>query len=80
MFFFMPLFSSLILYTGSVTSTEVLGLTSGTRYYFKMGACTEVGVGPFSPVKDVHTPPKKYGEFQFKLTCRIRSLTLNTDQ
>ncbi|KAK3528289.1 hypothetical protein QTP86_030040 [Hemibagrus guttatus] len=45
---------------GSVTSTEVLGLMSGTRYYFKMGACTEVGVGPFSPVKDVHTPPKKY--------------------
>ena len=36
---------------------------SGTRYYFKMGACTEVGVGPFSPVKDVHTPPKKYGEY-----------------
>ncbi|TTK32052.1 Immunoglobulin superfamily DCC subclass member 4 [Bagarius yarrelli] len=45
---------------GSVTSTEVQGLLSGTRYYFKMGACTEVGVGPFSPVKDVHTPPKKY--------------------
>ncbi|XP_053085392.1 immunoglobulin superfamily DCC subclass member 4 isoform X5 [Pangasianodon hypophthalmus] len=45
---------------GSVTSTEVLGLMSGTRYYFKMGACTEVGMGPFSPVKDVHTPPKKY--------------------
>ncbi|XP_066510450.1 immunoglobulin superfamily DCC subclass member 4-like [Hoplias malabaricus] len=45
---------------GSVTSTEVLGLMSGTRYYFKMGACTEVGVGPFSPVKDVHTPPKNY--------------------
>ncbi|KAI4892110.1 hypothetical protein NFI96_022940, partial [Prochilodus magdalenae] len=45
---------------GSVTSTEILGLMSGTRYYFKMGACTEVGVGPFSPVKDVHTPPKKY--------------------
>ncbi|KAF4090904.1 hypothetical protein AMELA_G00030990 [Ameiurus melas] len=40
--------------------TEVLGLMSGTRYYFKMGACTEVGVGPFSPVKDVHTQPKIY--------------------
>ncbi|XP_076855446.1 immunoglobulin superfamily DCC subclass member 4 isoform X2 [Brachyhypopomus gauderio] len=45
---------------GSVTSTEVLGLMSQTRYYFKMGACTEVGVGPFSPVKDVHTPPEQY--------------------
>ncbi|XP_060715450.1 immunoglobulin superfamily DCC subclass member 4 isoform X3 [Tachysurus vachellii] len=45
---------------GSFTSTEVLGLMSGTRYYFKIGACTEVGVGPFSPVKDVHTPPQKY--------------------
>ncbi|KAI5626151.1 immunoglobulin superfamily DCC subclass member 4, partial [Silurus asotus] len=47
-------------HAGSLTSTEVLGLMSGTRYYFKMGACTEVGVGPFSPTKDVHTPPKKY--------------------
>ncbi|XP_035377002.1 immunoglobulin superfamily DCC subclass member 4 [Electrophorus electricus] len=45
---------------GSVTSTEVLDLMSETRYYFKMAACTEVGVGPFSPVKDVHTPPKQY--------------------
>ncbi|XP_051989685.1 immunoglobulin superfamily DCC subclass member 4-like isoform X1 [Xyrauchen texanus] len=44
---------------GSVTRTEVQGLMSGTSYYFKMGACTEVGVGPFSPVKDVYTP-KKY--------------------
>lgn len=69
MFFIMLLFSSLFLYTGSVTSTEILGLMSGTRYYFKMGACTEVGVGPFSPIKDVHTPPKKYGEFQLKLSC-----------
>ncbi|GAA6103382.1 immunoglobulin superfamily DCC subclass member 4 isoform X1, partial [Tachysurus ichikawai] len=49
---------------GSFTSTEVLGLMSGTRYYFKIGACTEVGVGPFSPVKDVHTPPQKYGQLQ----------------
>uniref|UniRef100_A0A4W4GPK5 Fibronectin type-III domain-containing protein n=1 Tax=Electrophorus electricus TaxID=8005 RepID=A0A4W4GPK5_ELEEL len=47
---------------GSVTSTEVLDLMSETRYYFKMAACTEVGVGPFSPVKDVHTPPKQYGK------------------
>uniref|UniRef100_A0A672N723 Immunoglobulin superfamily DCC subclass member 4 n=1 Tax=Sinocyclocheilus grahami TaxID=75366 RepID=A0A672N723_SINGR len=48
---------------GSVTSAEAQGLMSGTRYYFKMGACTEVGVGPYSPVKDVYTPPKKYGVY-----------------
>ncbi|RXN08304.1 immunoglobulin superfamily DCC subclass member 4-like protein [Labeo rohita] len=48
---------------GSVTNAEVLGLMSGTRYYFKMGACTELGVGPYSPVKDVYTPPKKYGVY-----------------
>ncbi|XP_051756905.1 immunoglobulin superfamily DCC subclass member 4 isoform X2 [Ctenopharyngodon idella] len=45
---------------GSVRNAEVQGLMSGTRYYFKMGACTEMGVGPYSPVKDVYTPPKKY--------------------
>ncbi|KAI7814725.1 putative immunoglobulin superfamily DCC subclass member 4, partial [Triplophysa rosa] len=45
---------------GSLISAEVQGLKSGTRYYFKMGACTEIGVGPFSLVKDVYTPPKKY--------------------
>uniref|UniRef100_A0A673LNL3 Immunoglobulin superfamily DCC subclass member 4-like n=1 Tax=Sinocyclocheilus rhinocerous TaxID=307959 RepID=A0A673LNL3_9TELE len=50
---------------GSVTSAEVQGLMSGTRYYFKMGACTEVGVGPYSPVKDVYTPPKKYGVYVY---------------
>lgn len=38
---------------------------SGMRYYFKMGACTEVGVGPYSPVKDVYTPPKKYGVYVY---------------
>uniref|UniRef100_A0A671Q3P2 Immunoglobulin superfamily DCC subclass member 4-like n=1 Tax=Sinocyclocheilus anshuiensis TaxID=1608454 RepID=A0A671Q3P2_9TELE len=48
---------------GSVTSAEVQGLMTGMRYYFKMGACTEVGVGPYSPVKDVFTPPKKYGVY-----------------
>uniref|UniRef100_A0A8C1TBL7 Immunoglobulin superfamily, DCC subclass, member 4 n=1 Tax=Cyprinus carpio TaxID=7962 RepID=A0A8C1TBL7_CYPCA len=48
---------------GSVNSAEVQGLMSGTHYYFKMGACTEIGVGPYSPVKDVYTPPKKYGVY-----------------
>ncbi|KAI1889536.1 hypothetical protein AGOR_G00163880 [Albula goreensis] len=45
---------------GSLTSTEVQGLLSGTRYFFKMGACTSVGAGPLSPIKDVHTPPERY--------------------
>ncbi|XP_036399807.1 LOW QUALITY PROTEIN: immunoglobulin superfamily DCC subclass member 4 [Megalops cyprinoides] len=45
---------------GSLTSTEVQDLLSGTHYFFKMGACTSVGAGPFSAVKDVHTPPEKY--------------------
>lgn len=41
---------------------EVQGLSSGTRYFFKLGASTEVGPGPYSPVKDVHTPLPKYGK------------------
>ncbi|KAL4642042.1 immunoglobulin superfamily DCC subclass member 4-like [Arapaima gigas] len=45
---------------GVVTSTEVQGLMSATRYFFKMGACTMVGPGPLSPVKDIHTPPERY--------------------
>nr|XP_046232193.1 immunoglobulin superfamily DCC subclass member 4 isoform X2 [Scatophagus argus] len=45
---------------GSITSVEVQGLSSGTRYFFKLGASTEVGPGPYSPVKDVHTPLPKY--------------------
>ncbi|XP_056269641.1 immunoglobulin superfamily DCC subclass member 4 isoform X2 [Pseudoliparis swirei] len=45
---------------GSVTSVEVQGLSSDTRYFFKLEASTEVGPGPFSPVKDVHTPLQKY--------------------
>ncbi|XP_039990189.1 immunoglobulin superfamily DCC subclass member 4 isoform X2 [Xiphias gladius] len=45
---------------GSVTSVEVQGLSSGTQYFFKLGASTEVGPGPYSPVKDVHTPLQKY--------------------
>ncbi|XP_075933719.1 immunoglobulin superfamily DCC subclass member 4 [Anarhichas minor] len=45
---------------GSITSVEVQGLSSGTRYFFKLGASTEMGPGPFSPVKDVDTPLQKY--------------------
>ncbi|XP_031666147.1 immunoglobulin superfamily DCC subclass member 4 [Oncorhynchus kisutch] len=45
---------------GTIMSAEVTGLSSGTHYFFKMRASTEVGVGPYSPVKDVRTPPRKY--------------------
>ncbi|XP_076612465.1 immunoglobulin superfamily DCC subclass member 4 [Chaetodon auriga] len=45
---------------GSVTSVEVQGLSSGSRYFFKLGASTEVGPGPYSPIKDVHIPLPKY--------------------
>uniref|UniRef100_A0A3Q4MMN6 Immunoglobulin superfamily, DCC subclass, member 4 n=1 Tax=Neolamprologus brichardi TaxID=32507 RepID=A0A3Q4MMN6_NEOBR len=38
----------------SITSVEVQGLASGTRYFFKVGASTEVGPGPYSPIKEVH--------------------------
>uniref|UniRef100_A0A3B4ZKX6 Immunoglobulin superfamily DCC subclass member 4-like n=1 Tax=Stegastes partitus TaxID=144197 RepID=A0A3B4ZKX6_9TELE len=44
----------------SITSVEVQGLSSGTRYFFKLGASTEVGPGPYSPIKDVHTPLQQY--------------------
>lgn len=44
---------------------EVQGLSSGTRYFFKLSASTEVGPGPYSPIKDVHTPLPKYG------TCHV---------
>ncbi|XP_063169911.1 immunoglobulin superfamily DCC subclass member 4 [Candoia aspera] len=40
---------------GSTFSAEVHGLESDTRYFFKMGAKTVVGSGPYSSVKDVHT-------------------------
>ncbi|XP_033972670.1 immunoglobulin superfamily DCC subclass member 4 [Trematomus bernacchii] len=45
---------------GSITSVEVQGLSSGTLYFFKLGAATEMGSGPYSPVKDVNTPLQKY--------------------
>ncbi|CAM5087582.1 unnamed protein product [Natator depressus] len=44
---------------GNTFSTEVHGLESDTRYYFKMGAKTIVGSGPYSNVKDVHTLREK---------------------
>ncbi|XP_061102757.1 immunoglobulin superfamily DCC subclass member 4 [Conger conger] len=45
---------------GSITSAEVQGLQSNAYYFFKIGAYTSVGAGPFSAVKDVHTPPERY--------------------
>ncbi|XP_026149791.1 immunoglobulin superfamily DCC subclass member 4 [Mastacembelus armatus] len=47
---------------GSVTNVEIQGLSSGTRYFFKMGASTEVGLGPYSPIKDVRTLLSPYDE------------------
>lgn len=41
--------------TGNIFSAEVHGLESDTRYFFKMGARTEVGPGPFSRLQDVIT-------------------------
>ncbi|KAJ6662850.1 hypothetical protein lerEdw1_011054 [Lerista edwardsae] len=40
---------------GNTFSTRVLGLESDTRYFFKMGAKTIIGSGPYSDVKDVQT-------------------------
>ncbi|KAJ3593526.1 hypothetical protein NHX12_005860, partial [Muraenolepis orangiensis] len=45
---------------GTMTSVEVQGLSSDTRYFFKMGASTKMGDGPYSPLKDVHTPSLNY--------------------
>ncbi|XP_051918794.1 immunoglobulin superfamily DCC subclass member 4 isoform X1 [Hippocampus zosterae] len=45
---------------GSITNVEVQGLTSGTHYFFKLGASTEVGAGPYSLIKDIQTPPDQY--------------------
>nr|XP_057945147.1 immunoglobulin superfamily DCC subclass member 4 isoform X2 [Doryrhamphus excisus] len=45
---------------GSITSVVVRGLSSGSHYFFRLGASTEVGPGPYSLVKDVHTHPHQY--------------------
>ncbi|XP_072421232.1 immunoglobulin superfamily DCC subclass member 4 isoform X2 [Chiloscyllium punctatum] len=43
---------------GHIFSTDVQGLESDTRYFFKMGAKTVVGTGPYSTAKDVQTLSK----------------------
>lgn len=45
---------------GNTFSTEVHGLESDTRYFFKMGAKTVVGSGPYSNVKDVQTLQERF--------------------
>ncbi|XP_078386083.1 immunoglobulin superfamily DCC subclass member 4 [Cetorhinus maximus] len=44
---------------GHIFSTDVQGLESDTRYFFKMGAKTVVGTGPYSTTKDVQTLSKQ---------------------
>ncbi|XP_061670543.1 immunoglobulin superfamily DCC subclass member 4 [Syngnathoides biaculeatus] len=45
---------------GGINNVEVKGLSSGTHYFFKLSASTEVGAGPYSLVKDIHTPSEQY--------------------
>ncbi|XP_032336821.1 immunoglobulin superfamily DCC subclass member 4 isoform X3 [Camelus ferus] len=47
---------------GNIFSAEVHGLESDTRYFFKMGARTEVGPGPFSGLQDVITLQEKLSD------------------
>nr|XP_036865895.1 immunoglobulin superfamily DCC subclass member 4 isoform X3 [Manis javanica] len=47
---------------GNIFSAEVRGLESDTRYFFKMGARTEVGPGPFSGLQDVITLQEKFSD------------------
>ncbi|XP_036294307.1 immunoglobulin superfamily DCC subclass member 4 isoform X1 [Pipistrellus kuhlii] len=47
---------------GNIFSAEVRGLESDTRYFFKMGARTEVGPGPFSGLQDVITLQEKLAD------------------
>ncbi|XP_040270213.1 immunoglobulin superfamily DCC subclass member 4-like isoform X1 [Bufo bufo] len=44
---------------GTTFSAEVDGLQSGTKYYFKMGAKTVSGWGPYSNVVEVETLPPR---------------------
>uniref|UniRef100_A0A8C6UVF0 Immunoglobulin superfamily, DCC subclass, member 4 n=1 Tax=Neogobius melanostomus TaxID=47308 RepID=A0A8C6UVF0_9GOBI len=36
---------------GTIASVEIRGLSSGIQYFFKLGASTEMGPGPYSQVK-----------------------------
>ncbi|XP_063781671.1 immunoglobulin superfamily DCC subclass member 4 isoform X2 [Pseudophryne corroboree] len=50
---------SILTKEGNIFSTEVENLQSGTKYYFKMGAKTESGWGPYSSVLSVETLPPR---------------------
>ncbi|KAM4676518.1 immunoglobulin superfamily DCC subclass member 4 isoform 2-T2 [Discoglossus pictus] len=47
---------------GNVFSTDVQGLQSGTKYFFKMGAKTVSGWGPYSILMEVETMPPRTPE------------------
>ncbi|KAM9183559.1 immunoglobulin superfamily DCC subclass member 4 isoform 2-T2 [Dugong dugon] len=53
---------TLVTTEGNIFSAEVHGLESDTRYFFKMGARTEVGPGPFSGLQDVITLQEKLSD------------------
>ncbi|XP_006831907.1 PREDICTED: immunoglobulin superfamily DCC subclass member 4 [Chrysochloris asiatica] len=53
---------TLVTTDGNIFSAEVHGLESDTRYFFKMGARTEVGPGPFSGLQDVITLQEKLSD------------------
>lgn len=63
-------------WSGNIFSTEVHGLESDTRYFFKMGAKTVVGSGPYSTVKDVHTLREKLSgtDFAFVLVQEAKTV------
>ncbi|XP_072258721.1 immunoglobulin superfamily DCC subclass member 4 isoform X1 [Pyxicephalus adspersus] len=44
---------------GNIFSSEIQDLQSGTKYYFKMGAKTSSGWGPYSNVVEVETLPPR---------------------
>lgn len=57
------------------------GLESDTRYFFKMGAKTVVGSGPYSNVKDVHTLREKLSgtNFPFVLVLEVSCIAEDGD-
>lgn len=65
---------SICFWSGNIFSTEVHGLESDTRYFFKMGAKTVVGSGPYSNVKDVHTLREKLSGMNSSLPQGRREL------
>nr|XP_033776014.1 immunoglobulin superfamily DCC subclass member 4 isoform X3 [Geotrypetes seraphini] len=50
---------TLLVTGGDTFEMDVNGLESNTRYFFRMGARTIVGLGPYSSVLEVYTLPEK---------------------